>query len=186
MAWLDRLVSGKVAAEIQLDLIEAAGQRSSPEIRERLDRYEASRSKDDPLARYREALAGGDARPRAGDLPVQGRGGVPPLSQGRRPGWPGIRRRGRARAHGRSVAGRTAQYLLESIVTPDRKIAQGFESVVLATSDGKVVTGVLRGEDDKQLRLITAEGHAPDRCRRKRSRTASAGPRPCRPISSSS
>jgi len=52
------------------------------------------------------------------------------------------------------------EYLLESIVTPDSKIAQGFESVVLATSDGKVVTGVLRGEDDKQLRLITAEGHA--------------------------
>ena len=51
------------------------------------------------------------------------------------------------------------EYLLESIVTPDKKIAQGFESVVLATTDGKVITGVLRGEDDKQLRLITAEGH---------------------------
>ena len=43
-------------------------------------------------------------------------------------------------------------------MTPDRKIAQGFESVVLATSDGKVVTGVLRGENDKEVRLITAEG----------------------------
>ena len=29
---------------------------------------------------------------------------------------------------------------------------------MLATSDGKVVTGVLRGEDDKNVRLITAEG----------------------------
>ena len=52
----------------------------------------------------------------------------------------------------------TREYLLESIVSPDQKIAQGFESVVLATSDGKVVTGVLRGEDAKEIRLMTAEG----------------------------
>ena len=30
------------------------------------------------------------------------------------------------------------EYLLESIVSPDKQIAKGFESVVLATSDGKV------------------------------------------------
>ncbi len=36
-------------------------------------------------------------------------------------------------------------YLLESIIDPDKQIAQGFESVVLATSDGQVHTGVLRG-----------------------------------------
>ena len=29
-AWLDRLIAGKVPAEIQLDLIEAAGRRPSP------------------------------------------------------------------------------------------------------------------------------------------------------------
>ena len=28
----------------------------------------------------------------------------------------------------------------------------------MATSDGKVHTGVFRGEDDKEVRLITAEG----------------------------
>jgi quinoprotein glucose dehydrogenase len=50
------------------------------------------------------------------------------------------------------------EYILESLVAPDQTIAQGFESVVLATSDGKVVTGVLRGEDDKEVRLMTAEG----------------------------
>jgi quinoprotein glucose dehydrogenase len=49
--------------------------------------------------------------------------------------------------------------LLESIVAPDRKIAEGFESVVVATADGKIVSGVLRGEDDRELRLVTPEGH---------------------------
>ena len=29
---------------------------------------------------------------------------------------------------------------------------------MLATSDGKVITGVFRGEDDKEVRLMTAEG----------------------------
>ena len=57
-------------------------------------------------------------------------------------------------------ARQTRAYLLESIVNPNKQIAQGFESVVLATSDGKVHTGVLRGEDDKEVRLITAEGEA--------------------------
>ena len=70
-------------------------------------------------------------------------------------------------------------------MTPDKKIAQGFESVVLATSDGKVITGVLRGEDDKELRLITAEGQ-PSPSPRTRSRTASAARRPCPPTSSAS
>lgn len=48
--------------------------------------------------------------------------------------------------------------MLESIVNPDKQIAQGFESVVVATSDGKVHTGVFRSENDKELRLLTAEG----------------------------
>ena len=52
----------------------------------------------------------------------------------------------------------TREYLLESIVDPNKQIAQGFESVILATSDGKVHAGVLRGEDDKEVRLMTAEG----------------------------
>ena len=68
--------------------------------------------------------------------------------------------------------------LLESIVNPNKKIAQGFESVVLATGDGKVHTGILRGEDAKEVRLITAEGKSSP-CPRTRSTSASADPRPC-------
>lgn len=49
-------------------------------------------------------------------------------------------------------------YLLESILDPNKQIAQGFELIVLATSDGRVQTGILRGEDEKEVRLVTAEG----------------------------
>jgi quinoprotein glucose dehydrogenase len=157
LAWLDRLISGKVPPEIQLDLIEAAGRKASPELRTKLERYEAARPKTDPLAAYRETLAGGDAR--RGRQVFLSKAEVSCLRCHK------ITTRG-----GQSFGGEVGpeltgvgsrqdrEYLLESIVSPDRKIAQGFESVVLATSDGKVVTGVLRGEDDKQLRLMTAEG----------------------------
>jgi quinoprotein glucose dehydrogenase len=48
-------------------------------------------------------------------------------------------------------------YLLESIVVPNQAIAQGFESVILARTDGTVVTGVLKSEDDKSVKVMTAE-----------------------------
>src|SRR5262249_61593109 len=53
-------------------------------------------------------------------------------------------------------------YILESIVDPNKQIAEGFESVVLATSDGQVITGVFRGEDARAVHLMTAEGKPVD------------------------
>ncbi len=54
-------------------------------------------------------------------------------------------------------------YILESILDPNKQIAQGFESVILATEDGRVITGVFRGEDAKAIHLMTAEGKAAGR-----------------------
>lgn len=157
-AWLERLIAGKVPAEIQLDLIEAAGRRESPEVRKRLERYEASRSKTDPLAAYRETLAGGNFR--RGMRVFLSKADVSCLRCHKVKGPDGQPYGGEVGPDLTGIGGRqNREYLLESIVTPDGKIAQGFESVVLATSDGKVLTGVLRGEDDKEVRLITAEGH---------------------------
>jgi quinoprotein glucose dehydrogenase len=154
---VDRLIAGKVAPEIQLDVIEAAKKRAETDFQVKIDRYESSKSKDDVLAPYREALIGGDAsrgmtvfttkaelecvrchkvKASSGE-PVGGEVG-PELS--------GIGDR------------QTRLYLLESIVDPNKQIAQGFESVVLATSDGQVHTGVLRGENDNEVRLIAADG----------------------------
>ncbi len=176
--WVDRLIAGKVAPEIQLDVIEAAKKRPETDFQQKIDRYHSSKPKDDPLAPYREVLIGGDAqrgmtvfttkselecvrchkvRASSGE-PVGGEVG---------PDLTGIGDR------------QSRAYLLESIVDPNKLIAQGFESVVLATSDGQVHTGVLRGEDDKEVRLITAEGK-PDVVRKEvieeRKRGASAMP----------
>jgi quinoprotein glucose dehydrogenase len=47
--------------------------------------------------------------------------------------------------------------VLESIVTPNSKIVEGFETAVLELDSGKVVTGIVRREDDKRIELVDAE-----------------------------
>ena len=150
--WLDRLAAGEVAPEVQLDLLEAAARRNSAEVKDRLGRIEAGRSKDDPVAAYRESLAGGD--PDRGRRiffekaevqcvrchKVGGQGGEvgPDLS---------------------GVGGKQPrEYILESIVAPDRKIAEGFETLVVATADGQVLAGILKSEAGDALKLMTPEG----------------------------
>ncbi len=51
------------------------------------------------------------------------------------------------------------RYLLESIVDPNKQIAEGFETLVLELNDGVIVTGVVKGEDGKQVKLMTPEGN---------------------------
>ena len=49
-------------------------------------------------------------------------------------------------------------YLLEAIVDPNRQIAKGFETVVLALQNGQIKSGILKSEDAKEVRLMNAEG----------------------------
>jgi quinoprotein glucose dehydrogenase len=156
--WLDRLIAGQVPPELQLDLIEAvAAKRNAPELRNKLQQYEKSKPKGDPLAPYREVLAGGDAQ--RGMSIFTSKAAVECLRCHKVKGPTGEVTGGEVGPELSGIGVRQNRtYLLESILDPNKQIAQGFESVVLATSDGKIVTGVFRGEDDKNVRLITAEG----------------------------
>jgi quinoprotein glucose dehydrogenase len=150
--WLDRLRAGQVRLEIQLDLLQAAGKRKATDIKHRLKRYEEARSKGGPLVKYQESLAGGNADKGKEVFlhkyevqcqrchKVKGEGGEvgPDLT--------GIGSR------------QKREYLLESIVDPNKEIAKGFETVVVTTTSGLVHTGIVKAEDAKELRLITAEG----------------------------
>lgn len=49
-------------------------------------------------------------------------------------------------------------YLLESIVEPNKAIAQGYETVVISLKNGKTITGVLRSGTGGQMKLVTADG----------------------------
>lgn len=150
--WLDRLLAGKVRVEVQLDLLEAAARRGTPVLKEKLAAYEAARPKSDHLAKYREAMSGGDAENGRRLFlfktelscvrchKVRGEGGdVGPDLTG--------------------IAGKQQrEYLLESIVDPNKQIAKGYETAVLLLKSGKVETGIVKSEDGKEVKLMNAEG----------------------------
>ena len=150
---LEKIISKKAPPEVTLDVLQAAAKRDSIRFQRRLQAFEQTRAKGDDLAPFREALHGGDSEngrrlfltsavgqcQRCHKLDGEG-GEVGPMLNG--------------------IAGKQKRdYLLESIVLPNKQIAQGFESVHLTLVNGKTVDGVLRGEDKEALRLINAEGH---------------------------
>jgi quinoprotein glucose dehydrogenase len=143
--------AGKLSPTIQLDLLDAAAKRGTPELKTRLAEWEAARPKGDALAPYRECLQGGDAK--SGRNIFLTRADVYCLrchkvgNDGGEVG-PNLSSIGKQK---------TREYLLESIVAPNAQIAQGFESVILLLDDGTTVAGVLRSEDAKEVRIITAE-----------------------------
>ena len=148
--WLGRLQAA-VPAELQLDVLEAAGKRSSSEIRQQLAAYLSSRPADDPLAPFRETLYGGDAARGQTIFFEQLNVACRRCHGGRERG----RHRPRLEPDRRR---RRGSILLEAIVAPDRTIAKNFESVVLVLDDGLVVTGILKREDERELHLQTMQG----------------------------
>lgn len=152
--WLDRLAADQVDARVRLDLLQAAERLPGKTIQDRLQSIVAARPADDPLANYRETLVGGDSS--RGRTIFYEKTAVSCLrchKIGLRGGEVGPNLTHVAKD-------KTREYLLEALVAPNRKIAEGFETVVVTTTDGKAITGVFKGEDDKELRLATFEGQA--------------------------
>jgi quinoprotein glucose dehydrogenase len=160
--WLASAGNGTAPKELLLDIIEAAQARSKPavstmrpQLKKGLEKYEISKDvAADHLAPWKESLAGGDAdKGRAIFLnnsavycqrchKLDGQGGdVGPALNGIA-----------------SQMGKDRRYLLESLVQPTAKIAKGFETAVLTLVDGRLVTGVVKEDTKKQIKLLTAEG----------------------------
>jgi quinoprotein glucose dehydrogenase len=165
--WLNLAIMGKVPGEIVLDVLDAAEQRANTpklklyaSLKQKVDKYRAAQNAlasdpntGDKLAPYLESLAGGDAQrgrniflnnsavycQRCHKLDGQG-GEVGPQLNG--------------------IAAdkeKDRRYLLESVVYPNAKIAKGYETVILVLADGRTVSGVLKSDDKKQIKLVTAE-----------------------------
>jgi quinoprotein glucose dehydrogenase len=152
VTWLDKALAGEVAPEIQLDLIEAAAKRPLPQIQQRLKTLKEKGPGDDPLAPYRVAQAGGSAERgrkvffersevscvRCHKIGDQGGEVGPDLSK--------------------IGSQQKPDYLLESLVFPDKQIAKGFDPVVIVTESGKVHAGILKEDNGREVRLMNAEG----------------------------
>lgn len=148
---LDALLAGKLERGLTLELLEAAAKREEPAIAERLAKYKASYVQEDPVASNAFALEGGVAaegrkvffeRAEASCLrchKVAGEGGEagPDLTQ---------------------IGARQArEYLLESVVHPNAKIAQGFESYLISMKDGVAYAGIISKESETELLLNSPE-----------------------------
>jgi putative heme-binding domain-containing protein len=59
-----------------------------------------------------------------------------------------------------NVAGtRDIHYIIESVLDPSAEIASGFEPVLVLTTDGELIDGVRRAEDDTSITLVDNEGN---------------------------
>ncbi len=144
---MDDLIAGKLAPEVQLDVYEAAKKRGG--LSAKTQQWKASLPAGDDLANYRLSLAGGDAE------------------RGKKT----FREHATAQCFkchkcegGDSLVGpeltkigsqKDRAYILESIVFPNRKIAQGFQIVVLELTDGTTVAGRLLSETGSNLTVET-------------------------------
>lgn len=150
--WLDRLVQRKVADGIQLDLLDAAQSRGKKELLARVDSFNAQRKPDDPLRDYREAIAGGNVA--RGNEIFFGRAEV------------SCRRCHKIDGNGGDVGpdlsriglDKTREYLLESIVDPNKQIAKGFETAILQMEDGQVHAGIIKSDDGTRVALQKPDG----------------------------
>jgi quinoprotein glucose dehydrogenase len=147
---MDALLAGRLPAALRLDVLEAAGSKAG--LKEKVAAYQSTWKKDDDLAGYREAMEGGDAdNGRRIFLEksevscqkchkVKGQGGeVGPILD--------------------TVGGhKTREYLLESLVLPNKQIAPGFAQVVLLLKSEAVESGRIEVETENEVALILADG----------------------------
>jgi quinoprotein glucose dehydrogenase len=149
--WLDRLIVGEVPKELQLDLLEAAGKHPTPAIKQKVSKYDASKPKEDVLVSYEECLSGGN--PEAGKKIFFERADVQCLRCHKISGQGGDV--GPDLSHIGSQ--KDPRYLLESIVFPNRQIAQGYESVMVTLKNDDSFAGVFKSENADELVINTPQ-----------------------------
>lgn len=149
---LDALLSDAAEAEIRLDLLAAAEESASETVQAKLAEYEATRDPDDPISSFGETLYGGDPdvgeeivfeHPTAQCIrchQVQKQGGLvgPDLS--------------------RIGAELSREQLLEALIVPSARLAEGYGTVSVTLEDGRTLTGTLADETDSTLTITTPGG----------------------------
>jgi quinoprotein glucose dehydrogenase len=147
---LKKLLAGLLPREIHLDLLEAAANRPDPRIIDQLKRFEAARPATQ-LAPFRESLVGGNAE--AGRKIFYERAEVSCLKCHKMHGEGG--------EVGPELGGigkkQSREYLLESILWPNNKIAPGYETVTVTLRDGTSYSGPLKSETDTDVSVNAGE-----------------------------
>ncbi|HZZ43592.1 MAG TPA: HEAT repeat domain-containing protein [Tepidisphaeraceae bacterium] len=138
--WMKKLMAGEVAPALQLDLLETAQKSKAEPVKEEVKKYMETKPKGDLMAEFKETLYGGDAE--LGHHIFAERADVSCIrchQAGGPGGTVGPNLAGIGTRHDRN-------YILESVLLPNKQIAPGYDAVTLKLKDGKSVSGVLKGE----------------------------------------
>ncbi len=150
---MTQLIDGKIAPQVQLELVTAAEQIGSPELKQLLADYESKKDKNNPLDTYREAIYGGDAEKgvalfrysnstqcvRCHMVGTRGNKVGPDLT---------------------TIATRiTPEQMVEALVAPAARIAPGFGRVTVVLKNGERIEGSFDAETKNDV-SITANNKA--------------------------
>lgn len=149
--FMDRLARGEVRPELRLELVEAARKRKTPEVKKSLATYEATRTKHDPAATFRECVSGGDA---SRGRQIFFEKAEVSCVRCHRVGNTG----GEVGPKLSAIGTKPRQYLLEAIVDPNRAIAEGFDTIMVITDEGLSHSGIMKAQDDTTITLLNADG----------------------------
>jgi len=155
---MEKLNQDKLPPELRLDVLQAVKDRTTSSkgtgprqtLIQKLDDYGKLAYADEKLKPWREAMAGGDAE--RGETIFYEKISASCVRCHK------IDERGGDVGPNLSKIGKdkTRQYLLEAIVDPNRAVAQGFETVVIETTDGKVFSGIIKKETPDEITLVDA------------------------------
>ena len=148
--YVDQLNAGTLAAELQVDLLEAVQADGSEGLAKGLETYRTARKADTLVQAFAEALSkGGDLR--SGQRVVTDN----PAAECTR--CHTIRGRGSDVGPDLSRIGSTLTrpQLVESLLAPNARIAPGFGVVSVTLKNGDKADGTLRSETDTEVVLLT-------------------------------
>ncbi|MCH2178509.1 MAG: HEAT repeat domain-containing protein [Mariniblastus sp.] len=155
IAGLQQAGRNQLPSELRLDYVNAANRREEPELVAALTQYKSALNSlgNDKTTQYTDSKLGGNSE-RGRKIffektevscvrchKIDGTGGEvgPDLS--------GV------------ALDKTRDYLLESIVDPNKTVADGYNQTVILTADGMTLTGLLKSETDKEVVLIDPDAN---------------------------
>ncbi|MFK7926084.1 MAG: HEAT repeat domain-containing protein [Bacteroidia bacterium] len=152
MGLFSKLKAGRLAASLELELIEAMKASGDPDMETALIAFEAARADEAPLVLYAAALNGGDQR--------AGR------NLFRRNSTAQCMRCHAVGDYGASEVGPnlggiakllSREQLLEALVDPSARLAPGYGTVMLTLDNGEKLNGLLLEETKTELKLQGSE-----------------------------
>ncbi|HUS36390.1 MAG TPA: PVC-type heme-binding CxxCH protein [Verrucomicrobiae bacterium] len=147
--WLEKLARGEAQNELYVDIIEAASKR--PALKDKAEKIIANIAAKSPIQDWSLALYGGNA---AEGRKIFFERAEVSCMRCHRVGGEGGEVGPDLTGYG---AKQTREYIAESIAFPNKHIAKGFESLLVALKNGTSYAGIMKSEDDANLVLNSPE-----------------------------